>query len=195
MLPDLNIGVSFCLLNVCYPVYCRRESQSALCSLTVLLSPLCLLCGLCVLVASSIIQVDDKCFPTTGVIAVRRLLSLQCHLIIAQMSRTRCQLVSSILYPLMCVVGSSLMLQLQSVETCLLWIYCAFITTVHMHFGVSVVRCLPLHSEPFVLLMCLSSLFLPCWFSITASTNAEQVTGDLSPCLFSWDFLCLFFAS
>ncbi|KAK7490458.1 hypothetical protein BaRGS_00018244 [Batillaria attramentaria] len=68
--------------------------------------------------------------------------NIACHLIIAQMSNTRCELFSPHLWPLavvvlLCIVAP---LQMGVWEVYLLWAYCLYVTAAHIHFGVCVVQ-------------------------------------------------------
>ncbi|CAG5136873.1 unnamed protein product [Candidula unifasciata] len=65
---------------------------------------------------------------------------IACHLIIAQMSSTRCELVNPALYPLILIVGMVHLLHLGTREIYLLWTYCIFITVKHVIFGIYVVK-------------------------------------------------------
>ena len=71
---------------------------------------------------------------------VYMLFFLQCKLIIAQMSNTRCELISRLLVPLFSIVMIVIFLDLGVLEFYILSGYSLFVTVSHIHFGVSVVR-------------------------------------------------------
>ncbi|XP_012944001.1 ethanolaminephosphotransferase 1 [Aplysia californica] len=65
---------------------------------------------------------------------------IACHLIIAQMSSTRCELLNRSVFPLFTIVLLVAVLQLGETEVYLLWAYCLYITGLHVMFGVGVVK-------------------------------------------------------
>lgn len=65
---------------------------------------------------------------------------IACHLIIAQMSSTRCELINQSLLPLFTIVLMVQFLTLNDIEVYLLWAYCIYITLKHVLFGVGVVK-------------------------------------------------------
>ncbi|GFO18909.1 ethanolaminephosphotransferase 1-like [Plakobranchus ocellatus] len=65
---------------------------------------------------------------------------IACHLIIAQMSSTRCELVNQSLLPLFTIVAMIQFMSLGDTEIYLLWAYCIYITIKHILFGIGVVK-------------------------------------------------------
>lgn len=66
--------------------------------------------------------------------------SLQCKLIVCQMSNTRCQPLSWLLLPMVAVVLLVISGVVQQSETVLLYVWTAVVILAHIHYGVSVVR-------------------------------------------------------
>ncbi|XP_064605511.1 ethanolaminephosphotransferase 1-like [Liolophura sinensis] len=66
--------------------------------------------------------------------------NITCHLIVAQMSDTRCELLNVLLVPLLIIVLAVIVLPLQALELQLLWAYAVLTTTLHVHYGVNVVK-------------------------------------------------------
>lgn len=66
--------------------------------------------------------------------------NIACRLIVAQMSNTRCELFNPLLAPLSAIVGYVIFLRPGYMEMWLLWMYCTLATTVHLFYGIFVVR-------------------------------------------------------
>ncbi|XP_059160717.1 ethanolaminephosphotransferase 1-like [Physella acuta] len=84
-----------------------------------------------------IIELQPRLFYWTAGTAFSH---IACHLIIAQMSSTRCELINTSLVPLITIVALVRFLNLGTTEIYLLWAYCIYITIKHCMFGIYVVR-------------------------------------------------------
>uniref|UniRef100_A0A0B7B1W3 Selenoprotein I n=1 Tax=Arion vulgaris TaxID=1028688 RepID=A0A0B7B1W3_9EUPU len=87
--------------------------------------------------SSDIIELQPRLFYWTAGTAFSH---IACHLIIAQMSGTRCELINPALLPLITIVTIVNIFHLGTMEVVLLWSYCTFITFKHVKFGVCVVK-------------------------------------------------------
>ncbi|BFZ16875.1 hypothetical protein BsWGS_19914 [Bradybaena similaris] len=101
----------------------------------------CVLFGLmiywAVVSSCDIIELQPRLFYWTAGTAFSH---IACHLIIAQMSGTRCELINQALFPLITIVAIVRFLSPGTWEVTLLWAYCTFITVKHFIYGVSVVK-------------------------------------------------------
>jgi len=92
---------------------------------------------------NNILDMDPRCvYYLTGTLFA----NICCKLIISQMSNTRCELLSVILYPLgiVCLVGAFANLS-PSQELGLLYSFTVFVTMTHLHYGVCVVKEMSAH--------------------------------------------------
>lgn len=121
-------------------------------------------------------------------------LSVQCKLIVCQMSNTRCQPLSWLLVPMALVVLLVIFGVVQQSETALLYMWTAVVVLAHIHYGVSVV-CTHTRARahtPSMLKKCCDSAFQGVTAASLWTQHAWEILLSFSNSRFFFVFITIF---